>query len=167
MKLTKLTVLATALSVVVLYSCTGGPSKMIVKKWQFESIKGKAFDDMMAQVNKMKSSLDTIKDSTMKAMATRNVAASAKMMDDMKNMTMTFNADGTCESYEPDMMSGQMKTIKGKWMLTTDGKTMVRTMEGAPKADSLGLDEVSADKMVVSGNDGQGGKIIMTYKAAM
>src|SRR6185437_9156383 len=75
-----------------LYSCNGGmnPAKMFVKKWQVSSIKSQAFDDQKA--------MDTTKDSAAKAMAKQTIDMGKMTMDAMKQMTLTCNGDGTCET---------------------------------------------------------------------
>src|SRR6185312_16895959 len=99
------------------YNCGGGPSKMIAKKWQFESMKSDAMDKQMAMV---KQQMDTTKDSATKAMLQSNMKMVDQMMEGMKSMTMEFKADGSYEN--ASAMMGQSQTEKGKWTLSADGK---------------------------------------------
>jgi len=146
-----------------LYSCNGGmnPAKMFVKKWQVSSIKSQAFDDQMAMAQK---AMDTTKDSASKAMAKQTIDMGKMTMDAMKQMTLTCNGDGTCET-SMNMM-GQQKTQKGKWALIDDNKKVVLSGENpGDKADTMNITELTADEMTVTHADGKGGVISMTYKS--
>lgn len=148
-------------AVAFFYACSGSDSsKLFVKKWQLESIKSKAYDDQMAMAQK---AMDTTKDSAAKAMMKQQIDMQAKYMEEMKKMTLTCNMDGTCEISMS--MMGQQSTSKGKWALIDGGKKVVMTDDKNPKADTLNVDELTSDKMTVSGNDGKGGTMSMTYKS--
>lgn len=149
-------------AVAFFYACSGSmdPSKLFVKKWQLESFKSKAYDDQMAMAQK---AIDTTKDSATKAMMKQQLDMQTKAMEDMKKMTLTCNVDGTCEVSMS--MMGQQNTTKGKWTLIDGGKRVVMTDEKSPKADTLNVDELTGSKMTVSGPDGKGGTVSMTYKS--
>jgi hypothetical protein len=146
----------------LLYSCSGSmnPAKLFSKKWQFESLKSKAYDDQMALAQKM---MDTTKDSNVKAQIKQRMDMGNAQMEAMKSMALTCNGDGTCETSVT--MMGQSMVTKGKWVLIADGKKVVITDDKSPKADTLNIDELTADKMTVSKSDGQGGTASMTYKS--
>lgn len=152
-------------SAAFLYSCSGSmnPAKMFSKKWQFESAKGKALDDEMARIATIQKSMDTIKDSATKVMMKQSVDMANAGMDAMKSMVLTCNGDGTCETSATVM--GQQSTSKGKWALIADGKKVVITEEKNPKPDTMDIVELTADHMTVSGPDGRGGTVSMTYKS--
>lgn len=146
-----------ACSLVVLSSCSSDPSKLFVKKWQFESFKSKAFDDQMAMLQK---AADTTKDTMMKARIKQQVDMQSKQMDEMKKMVLTCNMDGSC-----DMAMGQQSVQKGKWTLMPGAKKVVIVDDKTSKKDTLNIDELTGDKMTMSGPDGRGGTYSMTYKS--
>jgi hypothetical protein len=150
-------------AVIALYSCKSGgsdTSKMFVKKWQIESFKSKAFDDQMAQVQKM---MDTTKDSNMKAQIGQRLQMQQSSMEEMKKTVLTCNADGSCEISMS--MMGQNKVSKGKWALVADGKKVVISDSTNPKPDTMNIVELTSEKMTVGGPDGKGGMMYTTFKS--
>lgn len=168
MKTTKITLFLALGAMVALYSCKGGSdtNKLFSKKWQLDDFKSKAFDDQVAMLQK---TADTAKDSMTKASVKQQQDMMNNMVQAMKQSTLTCNMDGTCEM--SSSMMGQTKTDKGKWMLIDDGKKVVLTSDQVPpgskgpKSDTLNVVELTAEKMTVSGPDGRGGTVSMTYKA--
>jgi hypothetical protein len=158
-----------ALAAITGYKCSSGSAenengKLIVKKWQWESMSSKAFDD---QVATLRTQADTTKDSTMKAMLDQQVKGMDAMMEAIKSTTMEFKADGTSETSMA--MMGQSETKKGKWTLTTDGKKLLSTdtkADGGEKTDTIAIKELTADKLVLTGPDGKGGEVTITMKPA-
>jgi len=157
---------AIIVAAIVTYNCKGGSdaSKMIVKKWQWESVQSKAMDEQMAA---MKMQADTTKDSTSKAMMNQNLAMMNSMMEALKATTMEFKADG---SFETTMtMMGKADTKGGKWSLSADGTKLLSTekkADGVEKTDTLNIKELTADKLVILTPDGKGGDATVTMKAA-
>jgi hypothetical protein len=166
MKAKKVIILsAIAIAAMVMYNCKGGSdaNKMIVKKWKWESFQSKAMDEQMAM---MKTAADTTKDSTAKAGATQNLAMMTSMIEALKSTTMEFKGDGTFETSMA--MMGKSDTKGGKWALTADGKGLLNTEkkeDGAEKTDTLKIQELSADKLVLVTPDGRGGEATVTMKA--
>ena len=144
------TLVASSLLAVVLYSCGGNnASKMIVKKWQFESLKSDKADKQMAAI---KQQIDTTKDSTMKAMLQSSMKMMTEGMESMKGVTMEFKADGSAET---TMGGSSAAPEKANWSLTSDSKKLVISRDGGKKADTMDIKELSADKLVFSmGPDG-------------
>src|SRR5581483_10870117 len=152
-------------SAALLYSCSGSmnPAKLMSKKWALESVKGKMFDAAMAQMDAMKKAMDTTKDSMSKATMKASIDSYNKGMADLSKNTLTCNGDGTCQMHTVGM--GQEKDLKGKWNLIDDGKKVVMTEDGNPKADTATVMELTADKMTIGLPDGQGGTMSYTYKS--
>lgn len=157
---------AVAIAAVVTFGCKGGGSdanKMIVKKWQWESIQSAAMDE---QMKSMQMQADTTKDSTMKAMMGQQVAMMNSMMEALKSTTMEFKADGTFETAMS--MMGKSDTKGGKWALSEDGKKLLSTekkADGVEKTDTLSIKELTAEKLVLLTPDGKGGDATVTMKA--
>ncbi len=144
------TLLVSAFFAVLLYSCGGNnASKMLVKKWQFESLKSDKADKQLAAI---KQQMDTTKDSTMKALLTSSMKMMTEGMESMKGVTMEFKADGSAET----TMGGPSSTTeKANWSLTADNKKLVISRDGGKKADTMDIKELTSDKLVFSmGPDG-------------
>ena len=156
--------LVIACSAAFLYSCSGSmnPSKIFVRKWQMQSFKSKAFDDHIAMI---KQTLDTTKDSTLKAYLQKQLDQVGVMMSSMKKTMLTSNVDGTCEIDAPNPMTGQMAVTKGKWLLIEGGKKLVMTENQNPRPDTLNIEKLTSDTLVFSIPDGKGGKVIQTYSS--
>ncbi len=143
------------------YNCgSGGASKMIAKKWQFESMKSDAMDKQMAAV---KQQMDTTKDSATRAMLQSNLKMVDEMMSSMKSMTLEYKADGTYEEAATAM--GQSQTEKGKWSVSADGKKLMQTPDGKDKTDTLDINTISDDQLVLGHKEQTGGNMSMTMKA--
>lgn len=144
----------------VMTSCGGNKNKeLIIKKWQWSDIKSEQMDEDVA---KIKAAADTTKDSSMKAMAEGQLKMIEGMMEEMKKSTMEYKADG---SYETSMtMMGQSKVENGKYSISEDGKMLI-TVDEKQKTDTTTIDEISADKLVLSGNSG-GKKMWLTMTPA-
>src|ERR1035437_7007569 len=98
MKAKKIIILSAIIcAAIVTYNCKGGSdaNKMLVKKWQWESVQSKAMDDQMAA---MKLAADTTKDSTAKAGLDQQAAYMTGVMEALKSTTMEFKADGSFET---------------------------------------------------------------------
>lgn len=145
---------------IFLYSCTGGSNtgKMLVKKWQVESIKSTDIDKQMVTLKQM---ADTAKDSAMKAEIDNRMKMNQSMMDAFKSMVVEYKADSTFEQVFSFM--GKPQTLKGKWMLTEDKDTrkIISTDERNMK-DTIIIIDITADKFTVSSPDKS---LSITYKA--
>jgi outer membrane lipoprotein-sorting protein len=150
--------LAAMVTVVFMYSCTGGSNtgKMIVKKWKVDSIKSTDFDKEMASLKVMG---DTAKDSATKATIAEKVKMNMMFMDAFKNMVVEYKADSTFERTMSIM--GQTQTQKGKWALGQDGKALMETDE-KQKKDTIIITEITNDKFTICTPDKS---MSITYKA--
>lgn len=127
------------LSLLVFFVACGSkdPKKLIVKKWKIDTEELKK--TMKAEIEKMK----------------KEKPEEAKMAEGMlemgmnlfSSMTMEFKADGTFET----IAMGQ--TQKGKWEISSDGKTLSTTEEGKEKK-SINLKEITTSKMVIENPEG-------------
>jgi hypothetical protein len=147
-------------SAILFYNCGGnGASKMLVKKWQWDSYQSSAMDKQMAD---LKAAADTSKDSATKANAQSSLKMYSGIMEDMKKTTMDYKADG---SYETSMsMMGQTNTDKGKWSLSADGKKLI-TVNDKQKTDTIDIAELSEEKLVLTGKEKDGSSVTITCKA--
>lgn len=144
----------------LLVSCGGNnTSKMLVKKWQLESIKSDAMDKQMAA---LKQQVDTTKDSTMKAMLQSEVKMMNDGMESMKNVTMEFKADGSAETVMGGAKGEDAKPEKSNWTVSADSKKLMLSKDGGKKTDTMDINEVSEDKLVLAMKGGQG---TLTWKA--
>ena len=150
--------LAAMVTVVFMYSCTGGSNtgKMIVKKWKVDSIKSTDFDKEMASLKVMG---DTAKDSMTKATIAEKVKMNNMFMDAFKNMVVEYKADSTFERTMNIM--GQTQTQKGKWALGQNGKALMETDE-KQKKDTIMITEITNEKFTISTPDKS---MSITYKA--
>jgi hypothetical protein len=151
--------LAVIVTVVFMYSCTGGSNagKMLVKKWQVESIKSADFDKEMANLKPMG---DTAKDSMTKAAIAEKIKMNLSFMDSFKNMIVEYKADSTFERTMSFM--GQTQTQKGKWALAQQDKALMETDE-KQKKDTIMITELTADHFSISTPDKS---MSITYKPA-
>lgn len=150
------TLLATGCFAVFLISCGGNnTSKMLVKKWQFESLKSDKMDKQLATI---KQQIDTTKDSTMKAMMVSSMKMMTEGLESMKGVTMEFKADGTAES---SMGGSKDAPEKSNWSLSSDNKKIMIAKDGGKKSDTLNISELTDDKLVFVMGDGT-----MTWTAA-
>jgi hypothetical protein len=150
--------LAAMVTVVFMYSCTGGSNtgKMIVKKWKVDSIKSTDYDKEMASLKQMG---DTAKDSATKATIAEKIKMNSMFMDAFKNMVVEYKADSTFERTMSIM--GQTQTQKGKWALGQDGKALMET-DDKNKKDTIMITQISDDKFTISTPDKS---MSITYKA--
>ncbi|HTB07522.1 MAG TPA: hypothetical protein VK806_11270 [Bacteroidia bacterium] len=150
-----------ACAAVLFYNCGGNAAaKMIVKKWQWQSIQSAAMDKQMAD---LKMAADTTKDSTAKASAQQNLKMMTGIMEDYKKTTMEYKADG---SFELNMaIMGQTQTQKGKWSLTPDGKKLITVDEKKPAPDTVDI-TVAEDKLVLSPKEKDGSATTITCVVA-
>lgn len=163
MKKTINTLLAVAVVAVAMISCGGTKTKdMLAKKWQLSEFKSADFDKQMAD---MKMMADTTKDSAMKAMYAMNLENFPKMMDAMKASTFEYKADGNFEASIAGM-SEQPMAVKGTWKLSEDSKKLITT-DDKQKTDSMNIESVDAEKLVVSTNmGGTGSAATITFVPA-
>ncbi len=152
MKKTINTILAVTIAAVAMVSCGNKTKDMLAKKWQLSEFKSAEFDKQMAD---MKAMADTTKDSAMKAMYTMNLENFPKMMDAMKASTFEYKADG---NYEASIagMSEQPMAVKGTWKLSEDSKSLITT-DDKQKTDSMKIETLDAEKLVISTNMSGGG----------
>jgi deoxyribodipyrimidine photolyase-like uncharacterized protein len=157
MKRTINTVFTLAIATVVLMSCGGNKSKeMLAKKWQISELKVEGFDEQMAQ---MKAAADTTKDTTMKSQFISQIKMYEGYMEEMKKTTLEYKTDGAFEANT--MMMGQAQNVKGTWTMTEDGKKVI-VVNDKQKADTMNVDELSADKFVsTSVNRGKKSTVIL------
>ena len=153
-------ILAIMVTVVFMYSCSGGSStgKMIVKKWQVETITSSDYDKEMAKLKQMG---DTAKDSATKAAVAEKIKMNESFMDSFKQMVVEYKADSTFERTMSFM--GQTQTQKGKWAIGgKDGMSLMET-DDKQKKDTIMITEITADKFSVSTPDKS---MTITYKVA-
>ena len=153
-------ILAIMVTVVFMYSCSGGSNtgKMLVKKWQVESIKSADYDKEMAKLKQMG---DTAKDSATKAAVAEKIKMNESFMDSFKQMVVEYKADSTFERTMSFM--GQTQTQKGKWAIGgQDGKSLMET-DDKNKKDTIMITEITSDKFSISTPDKS---MTITYKAA-
>jgi hypothetical protein len=141
------------------FSCGGNnTTKMLVKKWQFESLKSDAMDKQMAA---LKQQIDTTRDSATKAMMQGSMKMMTEGMESMKGVTMEFKADGTAES---SMGGSAGSSEKSNWSLTSDCKKLIVARDGGKKTDTMDITELTQDKLVLGMGGPQGGGA-MTWSA--
>lgn len=147
----KLFYFVVAIAVAVIVSCSGGPGKQIVGTWKCDGVEVTNMEEVINQY--LAQVPDSLKEAQKKAME----EGMKQNFDKMKGaLSMTFKDDKTFES----AMEG--KTDKGTWAISEDGKTLT-TKQGEPgKEDKLNIDELTANKLVVSGDMG-GSKMKMTF----
>ncbi|MBL7893142.1 MAG: hypothetical protein JNL63_10965 [Bacteroidia bacterium] len=149
MKKSTSTLFTLAIATVIFMSCGGNKTKeMLARKWQISEFKVDGMDEQMAQ---MRAAADTTKDSTMKVQYVQQVKMVESYMEEMKKSTLDYKNDGTFEASMSVM--GQTQNVKGTWTLSEDGKQVV-IVDDKQKADTMNVDEISADKFVSSGVSG-------------
>ena len=147
----KLFYFVVAIAVAVVVSCSGGPGKNIVGTWKCDNVEVSNLDEVINQM------LAQVPDSMKEAQKAAMESGMKESFDKMKGaLTMTFKDDKTFES----AMEG--KTDKGTWAISEDGKTLTTTQGEPGKEDKLNIDELTANKLVVSGDMG-GTKMKMSF----
>lgn len=162
MKKTINTLLAITIAAVAMVSCGGNKTKeMLAKKWQLSEFKSADFDKQMAD---MKALADTTKDSAMKAMYMMNLENLPKMLEAMKATTFEYKPDGNFEASIAGM-SEQPMAVKGTWKLSEDSKSLIQT-DDKQKSDSMTIETIEAEKLVVSSSMGGGSKATISFVPA-
>ena len=98
------------LFIISLYACQSKPKEMILGKWEIdkEAIK-KELEEKITQ---------TAKENPIEAKAMEESVAT---LSEKIQLSFEFSADGTM------IMTSQGNIIKGKWTISTDGKTLIAT----------------------------------------
>ncbi|MBI5218158.1 MAG: DUF4923 family protein [Bacteroidia bacterium] len=139
------------LSVALLIACAGGPDKNIIGTWKCDGVEISNLDEVINQT------LATVPDSLKEAAKKQAEESYKQSFEKMKGvLTMTFKED---KSYESTFDN---KTDKGTWAISEDGKTLTTKMESAGKEEKLNLDELTDNKLVISG-DHAGSKMKMSF----
>lgn len=140
-----------AVAVAIVVSCAGGPGKKLVGTWKCDGVEIANLDEVINQY--LASVPDSMKEAQKKVMEEQMKLG----WDKMKGaLSMTFKED---KSYESSM---EGKTDKGTWALSEDGKSLTVKQEGAQKEDKLAIEELTDNKLVISGDQG-GAKTKMVF----
>jgi hypothetical protein len=160
MKKNNLYLFSSVCAIVMLCSCmnSSNPSKLFIHKWQVTDFRSKFYDDHMAMAEK---ELATATDSNEKMLIRQKIDAGKAEAEGIKKMTLDCKADSSCIISQV-MMNQQMST-KAKWSII-DGKTLVMKREGSAKPDTVIIDTITSEKMVLTAPDGNGGTAVITYK---
>jgi DNA gyrase/topoisomerase IV subunit A len=145
-------------------ACSSGPD--IVGSWKSSGMEIQNMDELMNEAIEMAMIPDTLSDSMKTVMTDSLKATFETTMNQVKEsyagglFTITFKEDKTYET----AVEGQ--TTKGTWSLSEDGKMLITKNEGSEKADSLNIDEITAEKLTVSGTQNNMKMKLMFSKAA-
>lgn len=136
---------------------------MFAKKWQMQALHSKILDDQLAM---MKAVIDTTKDTALKAAAQQRLQSLPEMLAKVKQQSgMTYNKDGTCEIEQPGP-TGEGITRKGKWVMIENGKKVLLTQGEMKDADTIAIDKLTEDTLILTMPDGEGGVTKVTYTPA-
>ncbi len=142
---------------ICLYGCGGSNTrKMLLKKWQVESIVSVDIDKDIA---KLKQVMDTAKDSATRINIFTKIRFDYAIIEAYKTMIVEYKADSTF--VKSISLGSESRTKTGRWMLSEDNKKIIVIDEKLNK-DTDDIVEITPDRFVTVSSDNA---VCMTYKA--